>query len=63
MLTGSSKASEVAKEKGSMVDIHLPQIVGRFREALSELWMKRIISSGLCAVIIRLTRNYQENYC
>jgi nitrous oxidase accessory protein NosD len=27
MLTGSSRASEVAKEKGSMVDIHLPQLV------------------------------------
>jgi hypothetical protein len=27
MLTGSSRASEVAKEKGSMADIHLPQNV------------------------------------
>lgn len=27
MLTGSCRDSEVAKEKGSMADIHLPQVV------------------------------------
>jgi hypothetical protein len=43
MLTGSSRASEVAKEKGSMADIHLPQVVvvGQYREhfsTLGKLW-------------------------
>jgi hypothetical protein len=51
MLTGSSKASEVAKEKGSMVDIHLHRLWGGFGKPLGAL-DEAHHSSGLCAVII-----------
>jgi hypothetical protein len=64
MLTGSSRASEVAKEKGSMADIHLPQVVvvGEYREhfsTLGKLWATG--SDHRWSVLSSLTRQVAEN--